>query len=85
MTIKKLKDLNGNTKKSALATIDYSGRINRELEIDFDNTDFAVINRPGKGSIVTLNNIAYLPTVTATVAVVEEDDTEIDMLALLMG
>ena len=85
MTIKKLKDLNGNTKKSALATIDYSGRINRKLEIDFDNTDFAVINRPGKGSIVTLNNIAYLPTVTATVAVVEEDDTEIDMLALLMG
>ena len=85
MTIKTLKDLNGNTKKSALATIDYSGRINRKLEVDFDNTDFAVITRPGKGSIVTLNNIAYLPTVTAPVVVVEEDDTEIDMLALLIG
>ena len=85
MTIKKLKDLSGNTKKSALATIDYSGRINRELEIDFDNTDFAVINRPGKGSIVTLNNIAYLPTVSEPIVVAEDDDAEIDMLALLIG
>jgi len=85
MTIKKLKDLNGNTKKSALATIDYSGRINRNLEIDFNNTTFSVVSRPGKGSIVDLLSISYLPTVTATAAVVEEDDTEIDMLALLMG
>lgn len=84
MTIKTINELSGNTVKSAKTVLDYATIVDHKREIDFDNTFFIVVTRPGKPSIVSLKSVSYLPEVVKPV-VDNDDDIEIDMLALLMG
>jgi hypothetical protein len=85
-TYKKLNELKGNTKLSAEQEIERIGYIYNGKMIDWENVEFKITTRPGKGSFVQAHKVAYFPMIeTTTTDITATLDEDFDPLALLLG